>query len=34
MDWELGASKYKVLYIEWISDKVLLNSKGNIVNNL
>ena len=24
MDWEFGISRYKVLYIEWINDRVLL----------
>ena len=26
MDWELGVSTHKLLYIEWISNKVLLHS--------
>ena len=29
MDWELGVSTHKLLYIEWISNKVLLHSTGN-----
>ena len=31
MDWELGISRYKLLYIEWIHDKVLLYSMGNYI---
>ena len=35
-DWEFGISRYKLLYIEWINNKVLLYSTGNYIlcNNL
>ena len=29
MDWEFGISRCKLLYIEWIDNKVLLYSTGN-----
>ena len=29
MDWEFEVSKCKLLYIEWINNKVLLYSIGN-----
>ena len=29
MDWESGISRCKLLYIEWINNKVLLYSTGN-----
>ena len=31
MDWEFGISRCKVLYIEWINNKVLLYSTGNYI---
>ena len=31
MDWEFGVSRCKLLYIEWISNKVLLYSTGNYI---
>ena len=31
MDWELGISRCKLLYIEWINNKVLLYSTFNIL---
>ena len=31
MDWEFGVSRYKLLYIEWIKNKVLLYSTGNYI---
>ena len=31
MDWELGISRCKLLYIEWINSKVLLYSTGNYI---
>ena len=31
MDWEFGVSRFKLLYIEWINDKVLLYSSGNYI---
>ena len=30
-DWEFGISRYKVLYIGWINNKVLLPSTGNYI---
>ena len=30
-DWELGISRYKLVYIEWINNKVLLYSTRNYV---
>ena len=29
MDWEFGISGCKLLYVEWINNKVLLYSTGN-----
>ena len=31
MDWELWISRCKLLYIEWINNKVLLYSIGNYI---
>ena len=31
MDWEFGISKGKLLYIEWINNKVLLYSTWNYI---
>ena len=31
MDWEFGVSRRKLLYIEWINNKVLLYSTGNYI---
>ena len=31
MDWEFGTSRCKLLYIEWISNKVQLCSTGNYI---
>ena len=31
MDWEFGISRYKLLYIEWINNKVLLYSTENYI---
>ena len=31
MDWELGVSRCKILYTEWINYKVLLYSTGNYI---
>ena len=28
-DWEFGISRYKLVHIEWINNKVLLYSTGN-----
>ena len=30
MEWEVGVSRYKLLSIAWINNKVLLYSTGNI----
>ena len=34
VDCEFGASRCKLLYIEWINNKVLLYSKGSYFNTL
>ena len=31
MDWEFGSSKCKLLYTEWISNKVLVYSTGDSI---
>ena len=31
MDWEFGVSRYRLLHIEWIDNKVLLYSTGNYI---
>ena len=31
MDWEFGISRCKLLYTEWINNKVLLYSTGNYI---
>ena len=31
MDWEFGISRCKLLYIEWINNKVLLYSERNYI---
>ena len=31
MDWEFETSRYKLLFIEWISNKVLMYSTGNSI---
>ena len=31
MDWEFGICQCKLLYIEWINNKVLLYSTGNYI---
>jgi len=31
VDWELGVNRYKLLPLEWISNKILLCSTGNYV---
>ena len=33
MEWEFGAGRYKLLYMEWINSKVPLNSTGNHIQN-
>ena len=32
MDWEFGISRRKLLYREWINNKVLLYSTGNYIH--
>ena len=34
MDWEFGVSRYKLLYLEGISNEVLLYSTGNYSQSL
>ena len=34
MDWEFGVSRCKLLYLEWIDNKVLLYSTGNYIQSL
>ena len=34
MDWEFGVGRCKLLHLEWITNKVLLYSTGNIFNIL
>ena len=31
MEWEVGVSRCKLLYMEWINNKVLLYSTGNYI---
>ena len=31
LDWECGNSRYKLLYVGWINNKVLLYSRGNYI---
>ena len=31
MDWKFGVSRYKLSYIEWINNKVLLYGTGNYI---
>ena len=31
MDWEFGVGKYKLVRLEWMSNKVLLYSTGNYI---
>ena len=31
MEWEFGVGRYKLLYIEWINNKVLQYSRGNYI---
>ena len=31
MDWEFGISRCKLLYVEWINNKVILYSTGNYI---
>ena len=33
MEWEVGISRCKLLYIEWINNKVLLCSTGNYIQH-
>ena len=34
MDWEFGVSRWKLLHLEWISNKILLYSAGSYVQSL
>ena len=34
MDWEFGVSRCKLLYLEWISNGVLLYSTENHIQNM
>ena len=34
MDWEFGASRCKLLHLEWMGNDVLLCSTGNCVQSL
>ena len=34
MDWEFGVSRCKLLFLEWISNEVLLYSVGNYMRSL
>ena len=34
MDWEFGVSRHKLLYLEWISNEILLYSTGNHIQSL
>ena len=34
VDQEFGVSRYKLLYLEWISNETLLNSTGNYIQFL
>ena len=31
MEWEVGVSRYKLFYIKWIKNKVLLYSMGSYI---
>ena len=31
MDWEFGVGRFKLSYVEWINNKILLESTGNSV---
>ena len=33
MEWESGVGRYKLLYREWINNKVLLYSAGNYIQH-
>ena len=33
MDWEFGASRCKLLHLEWISNEVLMYSTGNYIQS-
>ena len=34
MEWEVGVSRCKILYIEWINNKALLYTTGNYIQYL
>ena len=31
MDWEFGVNRWKLLYLQWISNEILLYSTGNYI---
>ena len=33
MDWEFGVSRCKPLHLEWMSNRVLLDSTGNYIQS-
>ena len=33
MNWEIGIGRYKILYIEWTNNKVLLYRTGNYIQH-
>ena len=33
MEWEFGVSRSKLLYINWINNKILLYSTGNYIQS-
>ena len=33
MDWDFGVGRCKLLYLEWINNKVLLYSTGNYIQS-
>ena len=33
MDWEFGISRCKLVYVEWINNKVLLYGTGNSIQH-
>ena len=34
MEWEFRVGRYKLLYTEWITNKVLLYSTGNYISSV
>ena len=33
VDWEFGVSRYKLLHLEWMDNRVLLYSTGNYIKS-